>query len=200
MRTVTVSLAFLLFVFSSGCDNTRQRISQAEEVTKLKQQSQQLENQLQQSKQETEQVKKQMSTLAKLDPNVRVEHLYNLQSIKITRYTAFYDKDNDGKKEKLLVYLQPIDEQNDVVKATGAVDVQLWDLNKTGGNALISQWHITPAELKKCWVATLITINYRLVFDVAGIIDNAKGDLTVKVTFTDYVSGKVFTEQKVIKR
>ncbi|GAH67953.1 unnamed protein product, partial [marine sediment metagenome] len=54
-------------------------------------------------------------------------------------------------------------------------------------------------ELKKLWFATLITINYRLTFDVADKITGDEEALTVKVTFTDYLTGKVFTEQKVIK-
>ena len=80
------------------------------------------------------------------------------------------------------------------------MDVQLWDLNRTDSNALIAKWHVEPAELKKMWVATLITINYRLPFDVDDKLAGVKGDLTVKVTFTDYIFGKVFTEQFVIKR
>jgi hypothetical protein len=134
-----------------------------------------------------------------LPPEVRLEDLYDLQKIKITRYTNLYDKDKDGKKEELLVYIQPIDEEGDIVKATGAVDVQLWDLNKEDGHAQLGQWHVTPSQLKKLWFATLITINYRLPFDVADKITGDEKALAVKVTFTDYPSGKVFEEQKIIK-
>jgi len=79
------------------------------------------------------------------------------------------------------------------------VDVQLWDLNKTNGQALLGQWKVEPDELKKLWFATLVTINYRLTFDVTDIVESLEEQLTVKVTFTDYMTGKVFKEQKVIK-
>ncbi len=85
------------------------------------------------------------------------------------------------------------------MKATGAVDVQLWDLNKEQDEALVGQWHVGPEELKGLWFATLIIINYRLTFDVGEKIEEFKEPLTVKVTFTDYLSGKVFKEQRVIK-
>ena len=49
------------------------------------------------------------------------------------------------------------------------------------------------------WFATLITINYRLVFDVPETVENLDVPLTVKVTFTDYLTGKIFKAQKVIK-
>jgi len=165
----------------------------------LRQEKAELKDQIERSESEAEQLKKQIQVLSDLPANVRLEHLYNIQKIKITRYTGFYDKDRDGKKEKLIVYIQPIDEQGDIVKATGSVDVQLWDLNKQDGEALLGQWRVGPDELEKLWIATLITINYRLPFDAGDIVDKAEGPLTVKVTFTDYLTGKVFNEQRAIK-
>ena len=77
--------------------------------------------------------------------------------------------------------------------------VQLWDLDKTNGEALVGKWKVEPSELKKLWFASMVTINYRLTFEVADIIESLKETLTVKVTFTDYMTGKIFKEQKAIK-
>ncbi len=193
-------LAVCLLVAAAGCESTgSQKIPPAKQIQTLKQEKKQLARQIEQSKAEAEQLKKQLQILSDLPPEAKFENLYHLQKIKITRYTNLYDKDKDGKKEKLIVYIQPIDEEGDIVKATGAVDVQLWDLNKENGQALLGQWHVKPDELKKLWFATLITINYRLTFDVADKITGDEEALTVKVTFTDYLTGKVFTEQRVIK-
>ncbi|MHC4158601.1 MAG: hypothetical protein ACYSSO_05935 [Planctomycetota bacterium] len=186
-----------LLGFLTGCENGG-RLSPAEEIKLLKQEKTQLQNQLGQFESENEQLKRQLQVLSDLSPEARVENLYQLQKIKITRYTGFYDKDEDGKKEKLIVYIQPIDEEGDIVKATGAVDVQLWDLNRPNGEALLGQWRVEGEELKKNWFATLIIINYRLTFDAAEIIETLQEPVTVRVTFTDYISGKVFKEQKVI--
>ena len=194
-----VTLVGCLLVIAAGCENTNGKLSLKEEISILRQEKAELTGQIEQSRTESEQLKKQIQVLSDLEPEVRLEHLYDIQKIKLTRYTGFYDKDNDGKKEKLIVYIQPIDEQGDIVKATGSVDVQLWDLNKQDGEALLGQWRVEPDELKELWVATLITINYRLPFDAGGIIDKAEGSLTVKVTFTDYLTGKVFNEQKVVE-
>jgi hypothetical protein len=195
VRTITIITVGCLLAIAAGCESS----NPAKEVKTLKQEKTDLQGQLEQSKSETEQLKNQVHVLSKLPPEVRLEDLYNLQKIRITRYTNLYDKDKDGKKEKLLVYIQPIDEQDDIVKATGAVDVELWDLNKEASQAQLGQWHITPGELKKLWFATLITINYRLPFDVADKITGDEKELVVKVTFTDYPSGKVFKEQKIIR-
>lgn len=192
------SCALILFV--AGCQSTGGRKpSLAEQLHQLKQEKTQLTHQIEQSKAENEQLKKQIQVLSGLPRQVKPESVYDLQRIKISRYTNIYDRDEDGKKEKLIVYIQPVDQDGDTIKAAGAVDVQLWDLNREDGQALLSQWHVEPGELKKLWLATMITINYRLAFDVADKIDKFEEPLTVKVTFTDYLTGKVFKEQKTIK-
>jgi len=196
-RTVQTILAVCLLA-AAGCENIGGRISPAEQIQILREEKRQLTRQIEQSRDQNEELKKQLEVLSGL-PAEKLENLYELRKIKITRYTGFYDKDNDGTKETLIVYIQPIDEENDIVKATGAVDVQLWDLNRNNGEALLGAWRVEPDELKKLWFATLITINYRLTFDVAGKIESTEEPLTVRVTFTDYLSGRVFTEQKVIE-
>ena len=192
-------LAGCLLVIAVGCESAGRK-SLIEENAELELETAQLKSRLEQSETKNEQLKKQIQTLSGLPAEVRLENLYELQRIKIGRYTNFYDKDKDGKKEKLIVYIQPIDREGDLIKAGGTVDVQLWDLNSPQANqALLGQWHVEPDELKKLWFVTIMTSNYRLIFDVAEEISEFKEPLTVKVTFTDYLSGKVFKEQKVIK-
>lgn len=202
---IRISYALLLLcscaLITAGCEESGSgRPSLAEQVGLLKQEKTQLAHQVEQSETENEQLRKQIQVLSDLQPQVEPEDIYNLQRVKIGRYTNFYDKDKDGKKEKLIVYIQPLDANGDVIKAAGAVDVQLWDLNKAEGEALLGQWHVTADELHELWFATILVINYKLTFDVTGIVDKFDEPLTVRVTFTDYLSGKVFKEQRVIKR
>jgi len=199
VRTVTTILVGCLLVIAAGCENAGSRASTAKEIQMLKQEKPQLTRQIEQSKSETERLKEHIQVLSALSPEAKLEYFDRLWRIRITGYTNLYDKDKDGRKEKLIVYIQPIDRDGDIIKAAGAVDVQLWDLNKEQGQALLGQWHVAPNELKKLWLAKFLTTNYRLTFDVADKIDEYEEPLTVKVTFTDYLTGKVFKEQKVIK-
>jgi hypothetical protein len=189
----------IFFPLAAGCENGSKKSTLAKEIISLKEEKAELKNQIEQSKSENEQLKNQVRVLSELPSKVRLEDLYNLQKIIITRYTNIYEKDEDGKKEELIVYIQPIDEQGDIVKATGAVDVELWDLNREQSQALLGRWNVPPDKLKKLWCATLVTINYRLPFDVSGKLTGDEKELVVKVTFTDYPSGKVFKEQKIIR-
>lgn len=189
-----------LMAILAGCENGgRKKISLADRIEQLTQQNTQLQRQVEESKKQSKQLKEQIQVLSGVRVEVKLEELYALQRIKIHKYTGFYDKDKDGKKEKLIVYIQPMDRQGDIIKAPGVVDVQLWDLNKENGQALLGQWHVGPDELKEIWFSTLMGANYRLMFDIAGKVDDFEEPLTVKVTFTDYLTGKVFKEQRVIK-
>jgi outer membrane murein-binding lipoprotein Lpp len=194
-----VFFALLLLLLSlAGCQKEKTE-NASSQIEKLKTQNSDLAVKLQQSQEESEQLKKQIQALRNFGENFKPEDIYNLQKINITRYTNLYDNDDDGKKETLLVYIQPMDEYGDVIKATGLVEVQLWDLDRKEGQPLLGQWQVSPAELKKLWFATLITVNYRLSFNIAALVEKFDHSLTVKVKFTDYLSGKIFEEQKVIK-
>ena len=183
----------------TGCAKPDEKESTAVQIEQLTQEKSELQKQIEQSEKENEQLKQQVQVLSGLPEEARLENLNLLKDTKIGRYTGFFDKDKDGTKEKLIVYLQPTDEQGDGIKAVGTVDVQLWDLNKTDQEALLGEWKVEPSELKNLWFKTMLSVNYRLIFDVADIVENLEEPLTVKITFTDYTTGKVFKKQKAIK-
>jgi cell division protein FtsB len=192
--------SYALMHLSVGCENAGSPPDVWQnQIKQLTQEKTQLQSQIEKSKAENQLLEQQIQTLSNLPDGVKPENIYSVHGIKITRYTNFYDKDKDGKKETLIVYIQPIDQEGDIIKAAGDVDVQLLDLNKKDGPALLGQWRITAQQLKELWFKTLLTVNYRLTFDVAGKVENFKDPLTVTVTFTDYLTGRVFKEQKVIK-
>ena len=73
-------------------------------------------------------LKIQVKFLTGLPEDVKSQNLYTLEAVKIGKYTNLYDKDKDGQKEKLIVYIKPVDEMGDTIKVFGKVDVQLWNI------------------------------------------------------------------------
>ena len=196
---VLLLCSFALVPFIVGCENAgKAKTPLIEQIDTLRQDKKQLTRQIEQLKSEKKGLQKQIKTLHGLAEEVKLEDLYDVQRIKITKYTNLHDKDEDGKKETLIVYVQPTDRNGDIVKAAGSVDIQLLDLNEEGPQVL-GQWNVTPGQLKKLWFNALLKTNYRLAFDVADKVESFEEPLTVNVTFTDYLTGKVFKEQKVIK-
>ena len=194
----TCLIAFVLAV-TAGCGGTDKGAPLQDKIQSLTDEKAQMQKQVEQTKAENEQLKKQNKVLAALPDKVKGENLSDIEEVKITRFTNLYDKDKDGQDEMLIVYLQPVDREGDVVKAPGEVDVELWDLEKEPGEAKLGDWQVKPNELKKLWFDAVMSTNYRLTFDVGEKTIDTTKPLTVKVAFTDYLTGKVFKDQYVIK-
>ena len=190
----------LTIVLLAGCGVGSERVNPLEvKVRDLEQEKARLAGRLEQSRIEMEHVKAQVEALAVLPPDEQEARFYALSAVKIARFTDFYDKNEDGKREKLIVYLQPVDQAGDAIKTAGVVSVQLWNLNNPSGQALLGQWQVLPGELYKLWFNTLTSTAFRLTFDVPATPEALAQPLTVRTTFTDYLTGQVFTDQFVIQ-
>jgi outer membrane murein-binding lipoprotein Lpp len=163
---------------------------------KLLQQKTELETQVRDLEAKNKQLAQQVETLGELDKNIRLENLYDVQSINIVSSTGIYAKEK-GQKPRLMVYFYPIDKVGDSVKASGKVEVQLWNIADNKNEALIDKWEVGPGELKRSWGSALMNSFYRLALDLPKNMPE-KGDFVVRVSFTDYVSGKVLTARQMI--
>jgi hypothetical protein len=192
-------LVALAAVGLAGCGIGSARMTPLEmKARDLERQNAELTGELEQSQIELAQTKAEAQTLAALPPGV-LKDFYTLSAVTIGRFTGFYDKNENGKRNTLVVYVQPTDRIGDAVKAAGVVSVQLWNLNVAGGEALLGQWRVAPAELFRLWFNSLASTAYRLTFDVALTPEVLAQPLTAKIEFTDSLTGQVFTDQYVIQ-
>ncbi len=148
---------------------------------------------------ENETLRQQVATLSGLDKKSRLSQLATLTKIALGKRTGLYDKNNDRVKDSLLVYLEPTDTQQDYIKAIGTVEVELWNLANPAAQAKLAEWVLKPAELQKHWGGNVMAAYYRLPLNLHDNLTGKEKELTVKVTFTDLLSGKVLTAQKTIQ-
>ena len=192
-------ISVLCLLVLTSCNTTNEKAQLLAQVQQLKDENSQLTSQIEQSESEKKKLQNQVQVLSALPEEIKSENLYNLEQIKLGRLTDFFDKNDDGKKETLIVYIQTIDDHGDKIKAFGNAEVELWDLAQPAGQAKLGSWERGPQELKKLWYATMFTINYRLTFDISENVQDFDKPYTVKVKFTDYMTGKTFEDQKVIQ-
>jgi len=194
----TCVLLMLTAMAPAGCGIGSARKHPLElKVEALQQEKAEVARDLEQCQVEKEQLRQQVKALAVLPKEGR-ENFYKLTSVRIARFTGFYDTDKDGRREKLLVYVQPTDTNGDIIKAAGTVHVQLWNLNGPGDQSLIGEWQVEPDRLRKLWVGALVS-DYRLAFDVSLTPELLAQPLTVKIAFTDYLTGEVLRDQTIIE-
>lgn len=187
----------ITLLISAGCGDGA-KTSLFDQIKSLSEEKTDLKMQVQQLEVENKELSGQVETLTAIGPKARIDALERIERIELAKLTGLFDKDKDGTDETLIVYLRTIDAAGDLVKASGTVHVQLWDLD-VPDNPHLADWQVKPEELTESWTPTLLTNYFRLKFDITGLLDDTKKELTVKVVFTDYVTGKVHRDQRVIK-
>jgi hypothetical protein len=192
-----ILLTVLPLIFT-GCDNSTYGPELYEQNKQLKQENMDLAAKIETLRQQNQALQNQLITTTGLPEDVRLENITTAEKIKIAKRTGFYDKDKDGTKETLIVYLQTIDSAGDAIKSPGIVTIELWNLNAPQQNAKILSRQITAEELKSLWVGTLMTSYYRLTLDAPENISPTTQQLTLKVNFIDYITGKNLNEQTTI--
>ena len=195
---VLYGVCLALTALAGGCGFGRAR-TPWDDLKALQTEKTQMAMQMETLEAENARLRQQAETLAALDKPLRLEALDTLSKIRIGRYTGLYDKNGDKAPDVLAVYVEPLDTAQDYIKAAGTCTVAVWDLNAEGPQACLAKWTLSPAELHTHWGGTVFMAYYRLEFPVAGWLNGRHEELTIKVDFTDYLTGKVFSDQRVIK-
>ncbi len=139
---------------------------------------------------------KQIQTLQGLGEK-RLGLLFCVTDIKLGKYTAGVDLDDRPGHDGVRVYLTPIDADGHAIKAAGAVKIQLFDLAAKTGENLVSACDFPVDKIAERWSAGFMTYHYR--FECRWKTPPKHDEITVRVEFTDYLTGKTFTAQKVCK-
>ncbi|OQY04583.1 MAG: hypothetical protein B6I25_06765 [Planctomycetales bacterium 4572_13] len=155
-RRIDIFILIILAAMLTGCGSGKQR--QWDTLKNCKQENTELSMQVQRLESENTQLTEQVNTLSTLDAAARLEALDTLEKIRIGKHTGFYDKDDDGTNETLVVYLEPLDSAQDYTKAVGKVNIQLWDLNAAENKAKQAEWTLEPAELHKTWLLLIMQV------------------------------------------
>jgi len=126
----------------------------------------------------------------------RLELLFHVTDIKLGRYTGGLDVDGEGGDDGVRVYLRPVDRDGHALKAAGDVSIRLFDLAAKPEESLLAEYEFPVEEAAKHWQAGFITYHYR--FDCRWKSRPPKNpDVTVRASFTDYLTGKTFSAQKL---
>ena len=195
-RIAEYVLTLFAVILLTGCGGDNHALWN--DIEGLKKENTDLSMQVQSLQQENSQLAEQAGTLSGLDKNIRLQDLDTLDKIRLNKRTGLYDTDENGTKETLMVYIEPLDTAQDFIKAIGTVNVELWNLNTDAAEAKLANWTLKPTETQKLWGGNVFAGYYRLPFEVADILSGQEKELTVKVTFTDFLSGKVFRDQTTI--
>ena len=198
-RLPSSTVAFALIACAAlggGCDGTAQEISRLRQRNAAQERRiNVLERDLVSLQEELKTRKAQVDRLQRLGVR-RLEMLNRPVRIEIDRMTGGYDDDGRPGDDGVIVYLRPVDATGDVVKATGEVEIQLWDLEGRADELLLGQYMFEPQHALKNWYGRFLTHHYSLKCPWREE-PPPNPEVTVKVRFVDYVTGEVLTAQAV---
>ncbi|MCD4823112.1 MAG: hypothetical protein K8S55_00760 [Phycisphaerae bacterium] len=147
-----------------------------------------------------------VKTLQALGGEKRMATLFTVDKIELGRYTGGIDTDKKPGDDAIKIFLLPEDADGSTLKAAGSVKIQLFDLAQPEGkgkgkgegkNKLFAEYTYPVKDIAKHWHGGMLTYHYS--FLCGWEKPPAHADITVRVEFTDYLTGKTFTAQKLCK-
>jgi hypothetical protein len=195
MKTALLTAVAMLGAFLlAGCEEGNsleatkmQLINSQQRVSDLELANQNLARQLDEQDQ-------QIATLMGLGDK-RLDVLYTLQEIRLGKYTGGWDFSGDDREDGVKVFLTTHDQDGTLLKSAGDVTVKVYDLS-AGEQALLGEYTWTAEEFSQTWMSGFMGSYFNLE---CPWLDGspATDQVTVYVTFVDYLTGKTFNVQKV---
>ncbi|MBK8270315.1 MAG: hypothetical protein IPK83_19265 [Planctomycetes bacterium] len=188
---------------ATGCPppsaETVQNAERINEVQRLKDENEQLKAEL---AQKNDQMAMQSATLAELrgmTGDRSLDKIVHVDRLAIDPLSGGYDDDRDGVDEGVVVYLSLFDQFGGTMRAAGSASVTLLNLADPKGSKVVGEVNLTADALAKMWYGAFLTSHYTIKIPWAGGAARPPAkDITVVVTFTDLLTGRVFTDQRVV--
>ncbi len=193
-RTAGRALLLLGACLLPGCwtrpdeECTRQLQAAREEVVRQR-------DQLLAQKAALDKLTAQLDTVRGISPQ-DLERIFRPVKLQLASLTGGYDKDNRPGDDGVVVYLQPLDEEGDVLKVAGEIRIQLYDLAAPPAQNLVGEYVIPVDEARKLWYGKFMTNHYTVYCPWPPAGPPRHPEITIQATFVDFLTQRVLTAQQ----
>ncbi|MBN1555470.1 MAG: hypothetical protein JXA11_12050 [Phycisphaerae bacterium] len=191
---------FLVILGLAGCENHRGGDDLDAEKRHLaaRDRAEELEKQVETLSAKVEDQKKQIETLQALGEK-RVEYVFTVASVEIGRHSGGVNLDRRPGHDAVQVFLSPMDRDGHVLKAAGDVKIQLFDLAQPAERTLLAAYSFPVKDIAQHWAGGMLANQYSFECRLPDNANPAHRQITLHVTFVDYLTGKTFTAQKPLE-
>ncbi len=194
-KAAAVVLLGAFFANILGCADQLQINELKDELSSSKKQLRLVSQEKTELSQKLRKQDEQISTLLGLGDK-RIENLSYVKTIRLGRFTGGVDTDKKTGDDAIKVFLKPIDQQGHVIKAAGEVKIQLFDLAAEPADNLIAQYNWDAEGISKQWYSGFGVSHYSFICPWKSTAPQ-HDEITVRVEFTEYLTGNKFDQQKV---
>lgn len=130
-------------------------------------------------------------------PETELVRLYTAHGLSLGRLTGTYkDDDRQPLDSGIVVHVVPVDEDGQILKAAGRFDISAFDLADPQ-HPLLGNHSFSLEEARQCWYGKALLFNY--VLKVPFDLQPKHPDITIRIAYTDELTGRQFTTEKVVK-
>jgi hypothetical protein len=130
-------------------------------------------------------------------PNDRLGKLFTTHGLRLGKLTGGWDRDSSAAgHEGLQVYTVPTDQEGDEIKASGSFTIDAFDLSRSS-EVRLGHWEFSTDQSSKHWLGNALQYGY--IFELPWQTAPTHDEVTVRVTFTDELTGRQFSNQRAIK-
>jgi hypothetical protein len=127
-------------------------------------------------------------------PQDQLDQLFTAAGLKFGILTGGYHPDPNRSGDTMLkIYVVPIDEQGDKIKAAGSFHVDLFDLS-LGSKSHLGSWNFDLAQSRSDWFGGGLLYTYVLSCPWQTVPVNSK--LTARINFRDALTHRIFTADR----
>lgn len=101
--------------------------------------------------------------------------------------------------DAIRVQAVPVDAENEPIKVAGTFEVEAFDLTGSPEPRRVGQWTFDLAATRAAWRGQAMQYAYFLSCSLSPEAPPIGGELTVRVTFRDELTGRAFTQQTTIE-
>lgn len=197
-RNVAAYAATLAAILSmAGCNTVpgEKYLQVHRELLAAKEHVGKLENQLADEQKTVRNLQNQVATARNISPET-LKDLVAPVRIELASRSGGYGTDGKAGDQGIVLYIQPIDQDGDVIKAAGSIRVTLLDLSVPTSPKVVSPYDFDVPTTRKKWYGRLMTYHYTIRCPwPPGSLPQAD-KITAVVEFTDLLTGRVLTAQK----
>ena len=130
-------------------------------------------------------------------PEDRIAQLFTTHGITFGRLTGGVDLASERPGDDgLKVYICPFDDQGQALKAAGSFEIDAFDLAKNSDNH-IGHWTFDVEQARQNWYGAALLYTYVLECPWQHVPEHDQ--LTIRATFTDALTGRVFTAEREVR-
>jgi outer membrane murein-binding lipoprotein Lpp len=125
-------------------------------------------------------------------PSERLAELFTVHGIQFGKLTGI----DPDRANALKAYVVPTDGVGEPIKAAGSFVVEAFDL-AAGADVRLGRWEFPVRDAAKNWFGKGLLYTYVLPLPLEKTPGH--GEITLRVMFTDGLTGREFSEQRIVK-